>query len=251
MIGAKERRIWLMNYREFREAIEDTDTVILPIGVCEAHGPHLPLGTDFIIPEWLSLRIAERVNALIAPPIYYGVAIGLSGYLGTLTIRESTLESLVYDVLSELSSNGFEKVLIMNGHGGSAQTVSISNAMRRAWQDFRIKSAMIMWWDLAKDLTEQVFGGSGGHAGVDEAALVMAVDRSLVRGGIEEEEIYSLRSGLQVVPIPGSMIAYDSKFLKELPDEVRVAEFAEKLIERIVSEVTKLLEGWERQEVVF
>lgn len=249
MSGIKERRIWLMSYREFQESIEDTDSAILPVGVCEAHGPHLPLGTDFLISEWLSLMVAERVNALVAPPIYYGVAVGLSGYLGTLTIRESTFESLMYDALSELFNNGFEKVIIMNGHGGSAQVNSISNAMRRAWLDFRLRTAMLMWWDLAKDLAEQIFGGSGGHAGVDEAALIMAIDRALVRGGIEEEEIYSLRNGVRAMPIPGSVIAYDDRFVKGLPDETKVIEFANKLVDMISTEVMRIMEGWERQGV--
>ncbi|MEM3619379.1 MAG: creatininase family protein, partial [Candidatus Korarchaeum sp.] len=111
MSGLKDRRIWLMSYREFQEAIEETELAILPLGVCEAHGPHLPLGTDFLISEWLSLRVAEKVNALVAPPLYYGVAVGLSGYMGTITISDSTLESLIHEILSELASNGFGRVI--------------------------------------------------------------------------------------------------------------------------------------------
>ncbi|MCS7102717.1 MAG: creatininase family protein [Candidatus Korarchaeum sp.] len=249
MSELKERRIWLMNYREFQEAIEDTDLAVLPLGVCEAHGPHLPLGTDFLIPEWLSLKVAERVNALVAPPLYYGVAIGLSGYLGTITIGESTLESLVYEILSELAGNGFGKVILMNGHGGSGQVSGLSKAMRRAWLDLRLKVAMVMWWDLARELTEEVFGGSGGHAGVDETAMVLAINKLLVKGNMEEEEIYRLRSGIQAVPLPGPILAYDDKFVKAIPGDEKVADFVERLVERISSEVMRVLEGWDRQEI--
>ncbi|RDD52866.1 MAG: creatininase family protein [Candidatus Korarchaeota archaeon NZ13-K] len=244
-----ERRIWLMSYREFREAIEDTDMVILPMGVCEAHGPHLPLGTDILIAEWLSLRVAERVNALVAPPIHYGVAVGLSGYLGTITLSDSTLESLVYEVLSELFNNGFERLIVMNGHGGSGQVNGVLRAMGRAWLELRMKSAMVTWWDLAKELTEEMFGGSGGHAGVDEAALILVINRDLIRGGIEESEIYTLRSGIQAIPLPGSMLAYDEKFRRDLPSYEEAVRFAERLIERIADEVRRIAEGWDRQEV--
>ncbi len=247
MSELRERRIWLMNYREFQDAIEDTDLAILPLGVCEAHGPHLPLGTDLLIAEWLSLKVAERVNALVAPPLYYGVAVGLSGYLGTITISDSILESLVYEILSELSSNGFDRVIIMNGHGGSGQVSGISKAIRKAWLNLRLKAAMVMWWDLAREVTEELFGGSGGHAGVDETAMVLAIDKSLVKS-IEENEIYTLRSGIQAIPLPGSILAYDGKFVRELPEHGRAVEFAERLIERIVSELSKVLEGWDRQE---
>lgn len=249
MSELKDRRIWLMSYREFQEAIEDTEIVILPLGVCEAHGPHLPLGTDFLISEWLSLRVAERVNALVAPPLYYGVAVGLSGYLGTITIGDSTLESLVYEILSELASNGFDKVILMNGHGGSGQVSSISRAMKRAWLDLRLKVAMVMWWELAREIAEEVFGGSGGHAGIDETAVIFAIDRSLVKGEVEDDEIYTLRSGVQPVPLPGSVLAYDNKFVKEIPKHEKIADFVERLVERIVEEISKVVEGWDRQEV--
>lgn len=249
MSELKERRIWLMNYREFQEAIEDTEVAILPLGVCEAHGPHLPLGTDFLISEWLSLKVAERVNALVAPPLYYGVSVGLSGYLGTITISESTLESLVYEILSELASNGFEKVILMNGHGGSGQMGSVSRAMRRAWLDLKLKVAMVTWWDVARELTVEAFGGSGGHAGVDEAAMMLAINRFLVKGWMEEEEIYTMRSGIQAIPLPGSVLAYDDKFARVVPEDEKVAAFVERLIERISGEVMKVVEGWDRQEV--
>ncbi|MEM2219825.1 MAG: creatininase family protein [Candidatus Korarchaeum sp.] len=250
MSGLKDRRIWLMSYREFQEAIEETELAILPLGVCEAHGPHLPLGTDFLISEWLSLRVAEKVNALVAPPLYYGVAVGLSGYMGTITISDSTLESLIHEILSELASNGFERVILMNGHGGSGQVNSISRAMRRAWLDLRLRVAMVMWWDLAREIAEEIFGGSGGHAGIDETAIILAIDGSLVKGGIEDGEIYRLRSGVQAVPLPGSVLAYDDKFVKEIPRHEEASNFVERLVERIVEEILNVIEGWDRQESI-
>lgn len=248
-MSVKERRIWLMNLREFGEAIEDTDLAILPVGVCEAHGPHLPLGTDFLIPEWIALNLAERLNALIAPPINYGVTLGLTGYFGTLRISESTMESLMYDVLVDLMRNGFEKVIVMNGHGGSGQVEAISRAMRRAWLDYGLKSAMINWWSLARDLTEEILGGSGGHAGADETSIILEIDPSLVKGEMEKEEIYRVKEGIYAVPTPGSIISYDNKFSDRIPDRDKASEFTNKLLERIFNEIMAIVEGWERQEI--
>ncbi len=243
-----ERRIWLLNWREFREAIEDTDLAILPIGVNEAHGPHLPLGTDFIIPEWIAEQLAEDLNALIAPPIRYGVVTGLSGYWGSISIGEKTLESLVYDVLKGLSDNGFEKVIILNGHGGSGQVKAIENAMKKAWRELGIRSVAIAWWVLSSELTVQFFGGSGGHAGVDETAMIMAVDRSLVRGRMEDSEIYKVKKGSSPVPLPGSILAYDDGFISEIPSPEQAEEFANKVLQIIKEEVERILDGWENQE---
>ncbi len=249
-MNGRERRIWLLTWKEFKEALEDTDLVILPMGVSEAHGNHLPLGTDFIIPEWIAEWLAEELNALIAPPIRYGVVTGLSGYWGSMSVRESTLEALTYDVLTELSNNGFERVIILNGHGGSGQVRAITNAMKRAWRELGLKSLMVMWWELSSDITEELLGGSGGHAGVDETAMVMAVDPSLVKGKMEKEEIYRLRKGISPTPMPGSILSYDDGFVDAIPSPDKAEEFAKKLLERIKEEIEKILDGWDRQDIL-
>ncbi len=246
----RDRRIWLLNWREFREAIENTDLAILPVGVNEAHGPHLPLGTDFIIPEWIAEQLAEGINALIAPPIRYGVVTGLSGYWGSISISKETLESLVYEVLKGLSDNGFEKVIILNGHGGSGQVGAITNAMEKAWKNLGIRSIAIAWWILSSGLTVKFFGGSGGHAGVDETAMVMAIDQTLVRGSMEEDEIYEVKRGSSPVPLPGSILSYDDRFVSEIPSSEQAKEFANKVLQIIKDEIERVLDGWESQELL-
>ncbi len=249
-MNGRERRIWLLTWREFKEALEDTDLVILPMGVCEAHGNHLPLGTDFIIPEWIAEQLAEELNALVAPPIRYGVVTGLSGYWGSMSVSEATLEALTYDVLNELSNNGFERVIILNGHGGSGQVRAITNAMKRAWRDLGLRSVMVMWWELSQDITVELFDGSGGHAGVDETAMVMAVNPELVKGDMEKDEIYRLRNGISPTPMPGSILSYDDEFVDTVPSPDKAEEFAKKLLERIKEEIERVLDGWDRQDVL-
>ena len=249
-MNGRERRIWLLTWREFKEALEDTDLVILPMGVCEAHGNHLPLGTDFIIPEWIAEQLAEELNALVAPPIRYGVVTGLSGYWGSMSVSEATLEALTYDVLNELSNNGFERVIILNGHGGSGQVRAITNAMKRAWRDLGLRSVMVMWWELSQDITVELFDGSGGHAGVDETAMVMAVNPELVKGDMERDEIYRLRKGVSPTPMPGSILSYDDEFVDTVPSPDKAEEFAKKLLERIKEEIERVLDGWDRQDVL-
>ncbi len=244
----KERRIWLLSWREFKEALEDTDLVILPMGVNEAHGNHLPLGTDFLIPEWMAEQLADDLNALIAPPIRYGVVTGLSGYWGSLSISESTLEALTYDVLSELAENGFERVIILNGHGGSGQVRAVSNAMGRAWRELGLRSVMVMWWEVWPELSSEIFGGAGGHAGVDETAMIMAVDEGLVKGEMDEDEVYRLMEGIRPTPMPGSILSYNDEFIAEIPDPEKAKEFARRILERVRREIERILEGWDRQD---
>ncbi len=245
----KERRIWLLTWREFSEALRDTDLAILPVGVTEAHGPHLPLGTDFLISEWISEQLAEELNALIAPPVSYGVVSGLSGYWGSIALKKETLQSIIYDILTELANNGFEKVVIINGHGGSSHVQAISNAMKEAWSSVGLKSVLVNWWEFSSDVTKDMFEGSGGHAGIDEAAMIMAMDPSLVKGEPEEGEVYKMSKGILPVPLPGSVLAYQDDFVRKLPNPRESEEFARRILGSIKTEVNRIVEGWDRQDI--
>ncbi len=244
-----ERRMWLLSWPEFREALEDTDVALLPVGVNEAHGNHLPLGTDFLIPEWIAERIAEDLNALIAPPIRYGVVSSLSGYWGSLTLRKETFESLIYDALVELHANGLEKVIIINGHGGGGHMEAIKSAMKRAWLEHGVRSAVINWWELGSEVAKEVFGTPGGHAGTDETAMIMAVDHRLVKGNVDEGEVYQYSKGVSVMPAPGSILTYEPNTRVFVPSPEKAEEYANRLIGLIKEEIERILEGWERQEV--
>ncbi len=240
-----ERRIWLMSWPEFREALEDSDVALLPVGVNEAHGNHLPLGTDFLIPEWIAERIADDVNALIAPPIKYGVVSSLSGYWGSITLRKETFESLIYEVLVELHANGLEKVIIINGHGGGDHMNAIRSAMKRAWIKNGVRSAVINWWELGQDLSVEVFDTSGGHAGMDETAMSMVIDPKLVKGEVDEDQVYQYKGGVYVIPSPGSVLTYEPRTKVGLPSPDKAEEYAERLVKQLKDEVLRIVEGWE------
>jgi len=109
---------------------------------------------------------------------------------------------------------------------------------------------MINWWELAPEVVAQIFRGSGGHAGVDETAMIMAIDENLIRGEMEPEEIYRTRKGVYPVPLPGSILAYDDDFIEKLPTPDQVKEFAEKMLEVIKKEVERILDGWDRQDIL-
>ncbi|OQX50453.1 MAG: hypothetical protein B5M53_12490, partial [Candidatus Cloacimonas sp. 4484_209] len=106
------------NWLEFKRLVpQKVTTVILPIGTMEAHGI-IPIGTDNIIPEEISIHIAEKINALIAPTLSYGITHTLLPYPGSMTLSEETFEKVVEEIAFSLSNNGFETIIFMNGHGG-------------------------------------------------------------------------------------------------------------------------------------
>ena len=246
----RERRAWLLTWTEFAEALDEVDLAILPVGVVEAHGPHLPLGTDFIIPERLALDLASRLNALVFPAISYGVVGSLSSYYGTLGISQATLESLIFEVLRGLVENGLDRVVILNGHGGSEHVEALRRAVRRGWRELGVKSVVVHWWTYAEDIARK-HGIGGGHAGGVEGAAVRAIDPGLVKSDSPDaDEIYTVREGIDPFPAPGSVLMYREEESAVVPSDEVCREFYMDLVERLTEDLLKVLEGWDRQEVL-
>ncbi|MEM2914175.1 MAG: creatininase family protein, partial [Candidatus Bathyarchaeia archaeon] len=96
------------------------DTAILPIGSIEQHGPHLPLGTDWMIVEEIARKVAEKLgNCYLLPAIPYGNSQEHLDFPGTVTLKPSTLAQVVRDIVMSLYLNGLKKIIIIQGHGGN------------------------------------------------------------------------------------------------------------------------------------
>ncbi|PTX58498.1 creatinine amidohydrolase [Melghirimyces profundicolus] len=115
-----------------RESIKSSPIAILPMGAVEAHGPHLPLGTDNFLAEELSKRLAERVNGWVLPILPYGQVWSLSDFPGSLSVRNETLIHLLTDLGDSLVRQGFRIWVILNAHLGNA--VAVKEAARNLYE---------------------------------------------------------------------------------------------------------------------
>lgn len=104
---------------------------LVPIGSTEQHGPHLPLGVDAYQAIDLAAGIAERTDALCAPPVWYGDANHHLGFPGTVSLSTATVVALLGDVYESLVGHGFANVLTVNGHR-IANLKAIETAQQRA-----------------------------------------------------------------------------------------------------------------------
>jgi len=199
-----------LTYVEISKLIQaGVDTVVLPVGTVEPHGPHLPLGTDTLIAETLAERVAAKLNALLLPAVPYGVTGSLHGYPGSVRVEPEALEKLVYSVLESIAFSGFKYALIVNGHGGN--TPSLETAARRAWYERGLATMVVDWWVLARErgVTQRVLGKEGGHAATDETAIVLAVKPQLAKRELySSSEIYVHSAGVRAYPLPGTVINY-------------------------------------------
>ena len=242
-----QRNIWLMDWREFRKKAQETKLAFLPIGCIEPHGPHLPLGTDFLIAEFIATNLAERMRGLLLPVITYGVVRGLSGFPGAVRISPPALEETVYGILNSLGDNGIKRVIIVNGHGSEHHVKAINKGMDRAWYNSKVRSALVNWWVYARKISNEIFGASGDHAGTAETAMMVAINDYLLKDRpIGEKDIEHLKSGIRAVPWAGSILLHEGEKMI-IPNKKEAEFFVQKLLNRLESEIREILSGWSVQ----
>ncbi|MBM3330723.1 creatininase family protein [candidate division WOR-3 bacterium] len=203
----RTRKLEELNWMEFKRLVpKKTDAVLVPVGTIEAHGV-TGLGTDNQIPASICDRVAERVNALVAPGITYGITKSLLPYPGSVTVLPDTFERYAYEVAAGLADAGFRRIVFLNGHGGN--TEALKNVSLRLFREKKTYSAVIDWWTLCVEEIKQVYGHVGGHAGTDETAMVQ-VDHpgDVCKQDYSKDLAFTVQPGLAAVPFPGSIILY-------------------------------------------
>jgi creatinine amidohydrolase len=105
---------------DFREGIHRSQgTCLLPFGILEKHGPHLPLGTDLLDVRYAALHAAEQEYAVVFPEYYFGQIAEAKHEPGTMAYSRNLQLALLQETTDEMARNGCKKVLIVNGHGGN------------------------------------------------------------------------------------------------------------------------------------
>lgn len=239
-----ERRLGYLNHRELKDLVpEKIDTVLLPVGTVEAHGV-IPLGTDILIPEALAERLSEALDALVAPAIPYGITRGLYGHPGTVFITPQTFKSYVADVMASLAKTGFDKIVVINGHGG--QIVELQDAIFDASKTSNVKTLLVNWWIGMEDLCKQNLEREGGHAGADETAAVMAIDPAFVRKNLYDEGMTVRQTPtFRAYPFPGTIITYAEGDGRLNFDRARCEAYFDAVVARLLGTIKDILSRWE------
>jgi len=105
---------------DFVQAIHQSQGVcVLPFGIIEKHGPHLPLGTDLLDVRFAVMNAVKQEYAFVFPEYYFGQIFEARQQPGTVAYSLSTQLTLLQETVSEMARNGCKKIVIVNGHGGN------------------------------------------------------------------------------------------------------------------------------------
>lgn len=107
-----------MTSDEVKIVLQEKPWLLIPVGICEQHGPHLPLGTDTLTAEYFANQLGEKLDILVGPTVGHGVGLPLDlGFPGSTSLQPETLRMLLNDLLGCWRKQGFQRFLIITAHG--------------------------------------------------------------------------------------------------------------------------------------
>jgi len=245
--AVRERDMERINWMEFKEVVPSkVQTVLLPTGTLEPHGV-VNNGADNTAPAAIARRIAPRVNAMIAPTLPYGITGSLEAYPGAFQISESAYRPFVKQILEGLAKNGFRNIVVLNGHGGP-QTAVLNAVAAEVAAERKVRTLVVNWWSFASDVTRQVFGEDGGHAGLNETAFIQAIDPTLVHPERYRPDLataYPAPGTWSAAPFPSSIGLYQPGQGYPKFDQRKAEEYFDKVTDKVAALVSDTIRKWD------
>ncbi|MCJ7486257.1 MAG: creatininase family protein [Candidatus Aminicenantes bacterium] len=188
---------------EFVQAVARSGaTCIIPLGILEKHGPHLPLGTDLIDCREVSLRAAGEEYTIVFPPYFVGQIFEAKNQPGTIAYNSRMLLDFLQQTCDELARNGIKKIILVNGHGGND---SFLHYFCQSQLESRRDYAVYLFEPAYDEATEVRLAKLrktelDGHAGEEETSAMLAHRPDLVhldKAGAESGEDVKRLAGLK------------------------------------------------------
>jgi creatinine amidohydrolase len=187
--SAEEIRLQLRSWPEVEDYLQRCKGVIVPLGSTEQHGPTGAIGTDALTAEAVALEVGRRSGVLVTPAQAFGMAEHHLGFAGTMSLQPSTLLAVMHDLVLSLARHGFERIYVINGHGGNIATTKAAfaqaygTAVSRGLPNAATLRCKLANWFMAPEamgLARDLYGEKEGHhATPSEIAITLALEPSL------------------------------------------------------------------------
>ncbi|NLD88516.1 MAG: creatininase family protein [Clostridiales bacterium] len=208
---------WL-HQEDFDKAIEISKGVcVMPMGCCEMHGEHLPVGQDYLTAEYVAREASKLEPVCLFPTFRFGDVQGLRMWKGSVILSVELEQALLTELCSEIARNGFKKIILLNGHGGNIPLLGnfVRSTMKEK-KDYVVVARNEYCWGVS-ELVQELDAGADfplltkedkeyvrdfvynkktwGHAGIEETSVMCKIapelvnfDRMHVRDGLSRHK---------------------------------------------------------------
>lgn len=191
----------LCTWPEVEAYLKTSQSMIMPIGSTEQHGPTGLIGTDAICAEAIAHGVAQATGALVGPTINVGMALHHTAFPGTISLRPTTLIQVILDYLTCLAKAGFTRFFFINGHGGNIATLKAAFAetydhlANLNLSDASQVRCQVGNWFMCRSvyqLAKELYGAQeGSHATPSEVALTQFLYPEAIKNAPLSEEVAS------------------------------------------------------------
>jgi len=230
----------------FINAVEKAGGVcIIPLGIIEKHGPHLPLGTDLFEVRELACAAAKKEYALVFPPYYFGQIFEARHQPGTMAYKHELVWEMLEETCNELSRNGVKKIILANGHGGNTSFLQYFCQVQLEKQNDFIVVLFRPGTDpvLDKEIRSMQKAKLDGHAGEEETSMMYFIRPDLVdldaiktQSGLDQDRLKALPYGYTGIWWYAS---YPNHFASDVADPNK--KLGELLIEKDARQLAELV----------
>ncbi len=247
MSASAARFIKHMNTIEIEAFLKEEKPLFIPVGTLEAHGRHLPVGTDTLCAEKIAEELSIKLSGAVAPAIEYGITNVLAQTSPASFFPEGLFEDFVEKIVSTFYLQGFKTIIMINGHGGNRD--ALKRIMRKQSRLYPVALSVINWWLVCEKHVKSCFNTNpGGHAAVEETAAIMHFFPDLVKSENydSENDDYAAEEGVWLYPPPGEVILNNPGEGQPVFDRGKSTTLMELTIEDICRRLFKWMASFRR-----
>ncbi len=234
--GLDKRLMAHLTWQEFAQRVADNYVFLLVAGAVEEHGPHLPLGFDYMMGHEIALRLADMYPAVVLPPLTYGYRSqatigGGDKFPGTTSVGAEALMFTVRDILEELLRHGARRIVLINSHLENHHFLTEGIELARRSRSLgKSKILLTSWGYFVKDSTlDTIFDGNfpgwdPEHAAVVETSAMMAVRPDIVDMDKLPNEAAPRYPKYSIFPTPDDVVTHNGALAPAIGASVEKGE---------------------------
>ena len=229
-----------LSWKEIENLTKTMDMVIVPVGACEQHGPHLPLAVDTIDCYEIAKRVSAKTGVAVTPPMMYGCSQSHGKFPGTLSIRPETMIRMLSELAEWLYKSNIRKILFLNGHMWNwGPLYSARENIRYDYPDLQVR--VLDWWAttpsiMTSSMKDCPVFPSYVHANIGETSCMLAARPDLVKmeEAINKEDYNTF--------FEYRMDQYSKSGIVGRETTKATAEFGEKIFAMVVDNLSDMIE---------